>query len=128
MRLLLDTHLVIWAAGSDPDLPRGARLLMNDPGNELVFSAASIWEIAIKAQRTKSDFGVDPGVLRRALLDSGYVELAVTGDHAAATTTLPRIHRDPFDRLLLAQAVVEGMTLLTSDATLATYPGPIRKV
>jgi len=74
------------------------------------------------------DFGVDASVLRRALIDSGYVELPVTGVHAAATAALPAIHRDPFDRLLLAQAICEGITLVTVDARLASYPGPVRKV
>jgi PIN domain nuclease of toxin-antitoxin system len=126
MRLLLDTHLLIWVGGAETKLPAAARRLLGNPANELVFSAASIWEVALKGQR--SSFGVDAGELRRALLDNNYVELPVTGDHAAATSALPAIHRDPFDRLLLAQAVVEGMTLVTSDATLASYPGPVRKV
>lgn len=126
MRLLLDTHLLIWVGGADGKLPPAARRLLGDSHNELVFSAASIWEIALKGQR--SSFGVDAADLRRELLDNGYTELPVTGDHAAATAALPAIHRDPFDRLLLAQAVVEGMTLVTSDATLGSYPGPVRKV
>lgn len=126
MRLLLDTHLLIWVGGADDKLTPAARRLLGNARDELVFSAASIWEVALKGQR--SAFGVDAAELRRALLDSGYTELAVTGDHAAATAALPAIHRDPFDRLLLAQAVVEGMTLVTSDATLASYPGPIRKI
>lgn len=124
MRLLLDTHLLIWGAGGK--LPLAARRLFADPDNELVFSAASIWEVALKGER--NSFGVDAAELRRALLDNDYAELPVTGDHAAATSALPGLHRDPFDRLLLAQAVVEGMTLVTSDAMLASYPGPVRKV
>ncbi len=128
MRLLLDTHVLIWAAGQDDRLSASARLLLERPGNELVFSAASLWEVALKRQGGKSDFGAEPAVLRRRLLESGYVELPITGVHAAATSTLPEIHKDPFDRLLLAQAICEGITLVTADKTLASYPGPIRKV
>lgn len=129
MRLLLDTHLLLWVAEGPPDMLSSAgRRLLAEEGNELVFSAASLWEIALKAHAGKADFGVDAGAIRRALLDSGYVELPVTGEHAAATSTLPAIHKDPFDRLLLAQAICEGITLVTADKTLASYPGPVRKV
>lgn len=92
-----------------------------------MFSAASVWEVAIKSALGRDDFSVDPRVLRRALLDNGYVELAISGAHAAAVLDLPPIHRDPFDRLLVAQAQVEGIALLTADATVARYPGPIRR-
>lgn len=84
--------------------------------------------MAIKAGLGRADFQVDAGVLRRGLLDNGYAELAVSGSHAAATAHLPAIHRDPFDRLLVAQALAEGVLLLTADATVARYPGPIRLV
>lgn len=128
MRLLLDTHILLWAAGQDDRLSPAARRLLERPGNELVFSAASLWEVALKRQGGKSDFGAEPAVLRRTLLESGYVELPITGIHAAATSTLPPIHKDPFDRLLLAQAMTEGMTLVTADKVLSRYPGPIRSV
>ena len=128
MRLLLDTHVLLWAAGQDDRLSPAARRLLERPGNELVFSAASLWEVALKRQGGRSDFGADPAVLRRTLLESGYVELPITGIHAAATSTLPPIHKDPFDRLLLAQAITEGMTLVTADKVLSRYPGPIRSV
>lgn len=128
MRLLLDTHILIWVAGSSDRLSPAGRRLLSRSTNELVFSAASLWEVSIKGQKGMANFGVDPGVLRRALLDNGYAELPVTGVHAAATSALPAIHRDPFDRMLLAQAVCEGMTLVTADARLASYPGPVRKV
>lgn len=128
MRLLLDTHILLWAAGQDDRLSPAARRLLERPGNELVFSAASLWEVALKRQGGKSDFGAEPAVLRRMLLESGYVELPITGIHAAATSTLPPIHKDPFDRLLLAQAMTEGLTLVTADKVLSRYPGPIRKV
>lgn len=128
MKLLLDTHLLLWAAGSPDRLPELARSLFEDPGNELLFSAASLWEIAIKRGLGRSDFQVDARVLRRGLLDNGYDELAVTSEHAVAIDSLPPIHRDPFDRILVAQALVEGITLVTADETVAKYAGPIRKV
>lgn len=128
MRLLLDTHVLLWVAGRSEKLSVAGRRLLGRSTNELMFSAASLWEVAIKGQGGKADLGVDAGVLRRALLDSGYVELPVTGVHAAATSTLPAIHKDPFDRMLLAQAICEGITLVTADERLASYPGPIRKV
>ena len=89
-------------------------------------SAASLWEISIKSGLGRADFSVDPRLLRRGLLEHGYAELYVTGVHATAVDLLPPIHKDPFDRLLVAQAQIEGMTLLTMDAIVARYPGPIR--
>lgn len=128
MKLLLDTHLLLWAAGDAGQLSMPARSLIEDPGNELFFSAASIWEIAIKLRLGRADFHVDARVLRRALLDNGYNELPVTSEHAVAIDTLPLIHKDPFDRILVAQAMIEGITLLTADSLVAQYPGPIRPV
>jgi PIN domain nuclease of toxin-antitoxin system len=126
VKLLLDSHLLLWAAGAPEKLPAAARALFDDPANELLFSAASLWEIAIKQGLGRSDFHIDARVLRRGLFDNGYAELPVTSEHAVAIDTLPPIHRDPFDRILVAQAQVEGITLVTSDATVALYPGPIR--
>jgi len=128
VKLLLDTQILLWAAGLPERLPAAARNLLNDPHNELLFSAASLWEIAIKNTLGREDFRVDPRLLRRGLLDNGYVELPVTGQHAVSVDGLPPLHKDPFDRLLLAQALCEGITFVTSDAQLARYPGPIRKV
>ena len=128
MRLLLDTHLLLWAAGQPKKLPLAARKLIVNPRNSLSFSAASLWEIAIKRALGRDDFRADPGVLRRGLLESGYEELPITGDHAVAVGVLPALHRDPFDRMLVAQAAVEGMTLVTADAQVAKYPGSIRRV
>ncbi|MDE2005249.1 MAG: type II toxin-antitoxin system VapC family toxin [Rhodospirillales bacterium] len=128
MKLLLDTHVLLWAAGAPKRLPRAARALLEDDGNELLFSAASLWEIAIKQQLGREDFRADPRLLRRGLLDNLYVELPVTGAHAAALDLLPPLHKDPFDRMLIAQALVEGITLVTADAALTKYPGPIRLV
>jgi len=128
VKLLLDTQLLLWAAGQPERLSARAKRQLNDPANELLFSAASIWEITIKTSLGRDDFRVEPRVLRRALLDNGYVELPITSEHAVSVDTLPPIHKDPFDRLLLAQALVEGITLLTADAQLARYRGPVRKV
>lgn len=126
MKLLLDTHLLLWAAGAPERLPAGARALLEDPVNELLFSAASLWEVTIKAGLGRDDFRIDARVLRRGLLDNGYTELPISSAHAVAVAGLPNLHRDPFDRLLVAQAGVEGITLLTSDEAVAGYPGPIR--
>ncbi|HEX2164600.1 MAG TPA: type II toxin-antitoxin system VapC family toxin [Thermoanaerobaculia bacterium] len=128
MKLLLDTQLLLWAAGQPERLSARARKLLDDPQNELLFSAASLWEIAIKSTLGREDFQVEPRLLRRGLLDNGYVELPVTSEHAVGIDTLPPHHRDPFDRLLVAQALVEGVVLLTADAKLALYRGPVRKV
>lgn len=128
MKLLLDTHLLLWAAFNRRRLPAKAAAWMARPDNGLLFSAASIAEIAIKVARGRPDFDVDPRVMRRLMLENGYEELPVTGAHAAAVADLPPLDGDPFDRLLVAQATVEGITLLTSDAVLAQYPGPIRRV
>jgi len=128
MRLLLDTHLLLWAAGQPQRLSKGARRLLDDTENVLIFSAASLWEIAIKQQIGRPDFQVDARLLRRGLLDNGYSELVVTSMHAVTLDTLPALHKDPFDRMLIAQARVEGITLLTADAQVAKYRGSIRKV
>jgi len=128
MRLMLDTHILLWAASEPERLSEAARALFADANNELVFSAVSLWEIGIKSGRGGHDFRIDAGLFRRRLFDNGYAELAMTGAHAAALAGLPAIHKDPFDRMLVAQAAVEGLTLTTSDPTLARYPGPIRLV
>ena len=128
MKLLLDTQLLLWAAGEPKRLSAVARKLLNDPRNELIFSAASLWEVAIKSTLGREDFRVEPRLLRRGLLDNGYIELPVTSQHAVGIDALPPLHKDPFDRLLLAQALSEGITLVTDDAQLARYPGPVRKV
>jgi PIN domain nuclease of toxin-antitoxin system len=128
VKLLLDTHLLLWAAGSPDQLPADARSLISDPGNTLLFSAASLWEIVIKRSLGRDDFRVDARVLRRGLLDNGYQELAIRSEHAVAVDALPSIHKDPFDRILVAQATTEGITLLTTDVLVARYPGPVRKV
>jgi PIN domain nuclease of toxin-antitoxin system len=127
MRLLLDTHILLWGAVEPERLSRAASSLIESPDNEIMFSAVSLWEIAIKTGRGRADFRIDAGMLRRSLFDNDYAELAVTGAHAAALAGLPPIHRDPFDRMLVAQAIVEGITLVTSDPAIAKYPGSIRQ-
>jgi PIN domain nuclease of toxin-antitoxin system len=128
VRLLLDTHLLLWAARPSPRLSAQARRLIDEPDNELLVSTASLWEIAIKSGLRRPDFRVDATLFRRNLLNNGYQELAVTGEHAVAVANLPSLHRDPFDRLLVAQSIVEGITLLTSDPRVAQYPAPVRRV
>jgi PIN domain nuclease of toxin-antitoxin system len=128
MKFLLDTHLLLWAAGTPENLSVAALELIEDTQNELVFSPASLWEIAIKNSLGRPDFQVDVRILRRGLLDNGYSELPITSEHAVFLSNLPPLHKDPFDRILIAQATVEGITLLTSDSVVAGYPGSIRKV
>ncbi len=128
MRLLLDTHLVLWTAQGSARRSAEAIGLIEDLANEVFFSAASIWEIAIKTAKGRPDFMVDAERLRREMENNGYKELPVTAKHAAATAALPILHKDPFDRLFVAQAGVEELVLLTVDAMVARYPGPIRKV
>jgi len=128
VKILLDTHVLLWAAGQPDRLPAKARRLLVDPRNKLIFSAASLWEIAIKKGLGRDDFQVDARLLRRGLIDNGYSELAITSAHAVAIDSLPPIHKDPFDRLLIAQSMMEGITLLTTDPIAAKYPAPVQKV
>ncbi len=128
MRFLLDTHLLIWSGAFPGRLSPVARTLIEDPENELVFSSASIWEAAIKYDLGRREFQRNPGILRRELLLNGFEELPILGEHAEAVSGLQPIHKDPFDRILIAQCAVEGITLLTSDALVASYPGSIRLV
>jgi PIN domain nuclease of toxin-antitoxin system len=128
MKLLLDTHLLLWAAGELGELSAAALALIDHPGNELIFSAASIWEISIKNALGRPDFEVNPRVFRRGLLDNGYCELRIASEHAVAIDLLPSLHKDPFDRILVAQAITEGITLLTTDPLVAQYPGPVQLV
>ena len=128
MKLLLDTHLLLWAATQPQRLSADVQALCNDPDNELYFSAVSIWEVAIKRSLDRGDFQLDVRQFRRGLIDNGYRELPMSSLHAVAIDTLPAVHRDPFDRILVAQASVEGFPLLTSDALLAQYSGLVRLV
>lgn len=128
MNLLLDTHLLLWAAGEPERLSRDAVELINHPENKLYFSAVSIWEVVIKRALDRTDFRVDPALLRRGLVEHDYAELPITSTHAMAVSHLPSIHRDPFDRLLVAQAETEGLLLLTVDERVGRYPGPVQRV
>lgn len=128
MKLLLDTHLLLWVANEPERLSAKARAFFDNLDHELIFSAASIWEIAIKSGLGRDDFKVDARLLRRGLLDNDYKELAVTSAHAVFLESLPLIHKDTFDRILVAQATVEGITLLTADSVVARYPGPVQLV
>lgn len=126
MRLLLDTHILIWAMGEPERLGSGLQAFLCDPHHTLCFSVASIWELVIKGAMGRKGFHVEPVLLRRALLDGHYEEVPITSSHVLAVSRLPPLHRDPFDRILLAQAEVEGMLLLTADTVVSRYPGPVR--
>jgi PIN domain nuclease of toxin-antitoxin system len=128
MKVLVDSHLLLWALSEPARLPSKARASIENLENDLFFSAASLWEIAIKAGTGRADFQVDVRLLRRTLLNNRYEELPVTSEHAIAVRDLPPIHKDPFDRMLIAQATVEGILLLTTDPQVARYPGPVRQV
>lgn len=123
MNLLLDTHLLLWSAFASDRLSSEAREAIADPTNSLWFSAVSLWEVAIKRGLDRPDFRVEPGALRSGLLANEYQEQALSGRHCLALMQLPPIHRDPFDRMLIAQAQSEGFILLTADAKVARYPG-----
>jgi PIN domain nuclease of toxin-antitoxin system len=125
MRLLLDTHILLNAAGAPEQLSGQGRALLEDVGNTLIYSVASLWKIARHAQQARDDFRVDGAALRRGLLKHGYQELAISGLHALAVRDLPAIHPDPFDRIIVAQAREDGLRLVTSNPLMARYPGTI---
>ncbi len=125
MNYLFDTHLLLWAAATPARLPPRARGILEDGENDILFSVGSIWEVAIKNGLGRDDFQVEPALLRMALLDAGYRELPISGGHVTALGNLPPIHRDPFDRLFIAQAMVEGIALVTADPVIGRYSGPI---
>jgi PIN domain nuclease of toxin-antitoxin system len=128
LNLLLDTHLLLWAASEPERLSTKARALLLAPSNQLLFSAASLWEISIKNGLERADFNVDPRRLWRMLLVNGYRELPVSSEHTIAVNELPPLHKDPFDRILVAQARVEGLLLLTADKAVAKYGEGVRRV
>ncbi len=123
MKILLDTQMLVWAAINK--LPREAVRYVEDTANTLIFSPASIWEVVIKRGLGRTDFTVDPNLLYSGLLGAGYQELPISGRHTLFVSTLPQLHKDPFDRILLAQAAYEVLPLLTSDRMLAQYPAPV---
>jgi PIN domain nuclease of toxin-antitoxin system len=128
MNLLIDTHLLLWSAFRPERMPGEAAELIDDPENNLWVSAVSLWEIAIKRALNKRGFQIDVGAFRAGLLNSGYQELPMEGRHSLSLGALPLIHSDPFDRMLLAQAISEGMFLLTADREFAKYEGPIKLI
>jgi PIN domain nuclease of toxin-antitoxin system len=128
LNLLLDTHILLWAAGQPEKLSPSARALLLDPAHELHFSPVSLWEVSIKRTLGRTDFQADPRRLWRMLLANGYRELPVTSEHTVAVDGLPPLHKDPFDRLLLAQSSVEGFELVTADNALTAYGDGIRQV
>jgi PIN domain nuclease of toxin-antitoxin system len=128
MRLLLDTHVLLWAAWRSPRLSQKADALIRNPENQKLFSVASLWEIAIKFALGRSDFALDMAALRDGLLVNAYTELPILASHAMMTARLPAIHKDPFDRLLVAQALQEELTLLTADSVVASYSAAIVRV
>lgn len=128
MIYLLDTQLVVWAAEGRGRLSRTARALLEDPTNGFMFSSVVIWEVTIKAALGRKGFKVDPRLLRRGLLDNGAAELALTSAHGLAVSDLPPLHKDPFDRIQVAQARVEGLVLLTADDQVAAYGSPVELV
>lgn len=128
MRILLDTHLVLWAVTADPALGATAKQLLLDADNQIFVSAASIWEVAIKHRKHPKVMPIGPEVLIDACIESGFNWLDVSVDHTRATGDLPLLHVDPFDRMLVAQATREPMILLTRDVKIAAYSELVRLV
>ena len=123
MRLLLDTHVLVWCLSGDRKLPPATAELVRDPATDVYFSAVSIWEVAIKSALGK--MRADANVMLKYLVDEGFKELPVMARHTVATVTLPMHHRDPFDRLLVAQSRMESLRLLTNDKIMALYGEPV---
>jgi len=123
MKLLLDTHILVWSAFGE--LSPKAKRYVEDDSNTLYFSPMSIYEIVIKYLKHPSFFGVEPVSFHSLLLEVGYKELPLTSHHPLMVKNLPLLHNDPFDRILLAQAQYEGMQFLTADKAIAKYQGPI---
>jgi PIN domain nuclease of toxin-antitoxin system len=121
MRILLDTHLVLWAVTADPQLGAAAKKKLLDPDNQIYVSAATIWEVAIKHRKHPQVMPIGPDVLADACVDSGFSWLDINPQHARAVAKLPLLHADPFDRMLVAQAMQEPMALLTRDRQIAAY-------
>jgi PIN domain nuclease of toxin-antitoxin system len=125
VRLLLDTHIALWAITDNPKLSTRARKLVQAPENEIYVSAASVWEIAIKHALGRHTIPISGEEARCCFAEAGYITLPITEQHAAATETLPPLHADPFDRMLVAQALTEPLKLITHDATVAGYSDDI---
>jgi PIN domain nuclease of toxin-antitoxin system len=128
VRLLLDTHVLLWAVAASRRLPKSARALIQDQENEVFYSAASVWEVSIKAGLRRSDFEIDVEQFHASLPQAGFSEMPVRAAHSVAVSKLPGLHRDPFDRMLVAQALLEPLVLVTNDEFLAKYPAPVRMI
>ena len=128
MHLLLDTHIALWALADDARLPARGRLLITDPDNRVTVSAASVWEISIKHSLARGDMPVSGAQALLWFRQAGFTLLPITAEHAAAVEQLPRLHADPFDRLLVAQALTEPLHLLTHDANVARYSDSIELI
>ena len=128
MTFLLDTHILLWAAARDRMMSDRAEEIIRDEAATLCFSAASIWEIAIKRGLNRPDFRADPAAMRAGLVANGYQELLIDSRHAAAVLALPKLHADPFDRILIAQAQIEGLRLVTVDSKVAAYGDWVEQV
>ena len=121
MRLLLDTHILLWAVGVSRRLPADVRAVLQDPRNQVYFSAASIWEIAIKQSKGLADFDFRPEQIAAVAFESGFSELPIRWQAASVVARLPMHHRDPFDRILVTQAMTEPLALYTADLRLGVY-------
>ena len=128
MNYLLDTHLLLWASNDSPKLPPSAAAIIAESENTVWVSVVSLWEVAIKRTPSRQNFSYEVGPLREGLLANGYEELNMEARHVLALRALPVLHSDPFDRLLVAQAISEGMTFLTADRKLADYGTYVRVV
>lgn len=128
MRILLDTQILLWAVGRSGRLDAATADALSDPANDVLFSAVNIWEIAIKFRLERPDFAVDPAIILQAALHIGFRELPVSSATAATVAILPLLHRDPFDRLLVAQAIAEPAVLYTSDARLPAYTDLVKQI
>jgi PIN domain nuclease of toxin-antitoxin system len=121
VKLLLDTHVALWAVTDNPKLSQTAKSHILSPSNEVFVSAATVWEVAIKHRLNRENMPCSGAAARRFFIEAGYQLLPITDQHAVATEDLPMIHADPFDRIIIAQALSESLTLLTHDAIVATY-------
>jgi PIN domain nuclease of toxin-antitoxin system len=126
--LLLDTHVLLWALGMPERLPKQTAEQIESPETQVCFSAASIWEIAIKTSAGRVSFQYSPDQIAQASRATGFHELPITSAHAAKVASLPEHHRDPFDRLLIAQALLMPANLLTTDSALLPYSELVRLI
>ena len=128
MRYLVDTQVAVWQAREPTRLSSAAIAILDDDDAELSFSVVTLWEVVIKDALPRAPFAMDAPDFRAGLVESGYAEIQVEAEHVLEVAHLPPIHGDPFDRLLIAQARVEGMTLITADRRLLEYGHPVRLV